>query len=178
MSGGGGILSYRDCGLWSTANDYARFCQMLLDRGIGPTGRRVLKASTVRSLWQDSLTPFGKANGRVSGWNDYEGNKRGGFWDHHAWTLLNTTLDNLKSGPERGRSRVGEVMYMFGGFGASWAVDRRRQIAALSFGQTFYGAFWERMGDSGCYCLDFAQLAVDAASVKGKTRACGAAAKR
>jgi len=48
LSGGGG--------LWSTPDDYQRFCQMLLDEGVGPTGR-ILEAETVRKMSQDLLEP-------------------------------------------------------------------------------------------------------------------------
>ena len=48
LSGGGG--------LWSTADDYQRFCQMLLDEGASPDGR-VLRAETVRMMREDLLEP-------------------------------------------------------------------------------------------------------------------------
>jgi CubicO group peptidase (beta-lactamase class C family) len=48
LSGGGG--------LWSTPDDYQRFCQMLLDEGSGPGGR-VLAAESVRAMRQDLLEP-------------------------------------------------------------------------------------------------------------------------
>merc|ERR1712176_1642451 len=51
FSGSGGITSYNDGGMWSTAKDYAKFCQMLVAGGIAPNGRQILKASTVKSLW-------------------------------------------------------------------------------------------------------------------------------
>jgi CubicO group peptidase (beta-lactamase class C family) len=48
LSGGGG--------LWSTPDDYQRFCQMLLDEGRGPNGR-LLKAESVRLMRGDLLEP-------------------------------------------------------------------------------------------------------------------------
>jgi CubicO group peptidase (beta-lactamase class C family) len=48
LSGGGG--------LWSTADDYQRFCQMLLHEGAGPDGR-VLKPESVRLMRTDLLEP-------------------------------------------------------------------------------------------------------------------------
>merc|ERR1712087_131700 len=71
FSGGGGVLSYSDAGVYGTAEDYARFCQMLLNGGLAPSGRRVLRAATVRMLWQDCLAPFAEGDGRVPGWNDF-----------------------------------------------------------------------------------------------------------
>jgi CubicO group peptidase (beta-lactamase class C family) len=48
LSGGGG--------LWSTNQDYRRFCQMLLDEG-AHGGGRLLAAETVRRMRQDVLEP-------------------------------------------------------------------------------------------------------------------------
>jgi CubicO group peptidase (beta-lactamase class C family) len=43
-------------GLWSTPDDYQRFCQMLLDEGAGPSGR-VLRPQSVRLMRTDLLEP-------------------------------------------------------------------------------------------------------------------------
>eukprot|EP00913_Durusdinium_trenchii_P022576 g21205.t1 len=59
MSGGGGILSYHDAGMWSTAEDYVKFCQLLLT-GLSPSGQRILRPKTLKSLWEDSLVPYGR----------------------------------------------------------------------------------------------------------------------
>ncbi|MDD9947430.1 MAG: serine hydrolase [Myxococcales bacterium] len=48
LSGGGG--------LWSTPDDYRRFCQMLRSEGAHPSGR-LLQADTVRKMRQDLLEP-------------------------------------------------------------------------------------------------------------------------
>jgi CubicO group peptidase (beta-lactamase class C family) len=48
LSGGGG--------LWSTPDDYQRFCQMLLDEGASPGGR-VLQSQSIRSMRSDLLEP-------------------------------------------------------------------------------------------------------------------------
>jgi CubicO group peptidase (beta-lactamase class C family) len=48
LSGGGG--------LWSTPDDYQRFCQMLLDEGASPGGR-VLQSQSLRSMRSDLLEP-------------------------------------------------------------------------------------------------------------------------
>jgi len=48
LSGGGG--------LWSTPDDYQKFCQMLLDEG-AIAGGRILAAETVRKMRQDLLEP-------------------------------------------------------------------------------------------------------------------------
>lgn len=49
-------------GLYSTAADYVRFMQMILNRGVGPNRQRVLKAATVRSMARNQIgsAPAGK----------------------------------------------------------------------------------------------------------------------
>ena len=44
-----------DGGLYSTADDYARFLQMLLRRGVAPDGTRLLAASTVERMGQNQI---------------------------------------------------------------------------------------------------------------------------
>ena len=50
LSGGGGMLS--------TVNDYAKFCQMLVDGG-QLKGRRLLKPETLKLMFTDQLTDVG-----------------------------------------------------------------------------------------------------------------------
>merc|ERR1719310_1176982 len=71
LSAGGGVLSYKEPGMWSTPADYVRFCQMLLNGGLAPSGQRILKAATVRSFWQDSLAAYTRKDGTVAGWSDF-----------------------------------------------------------------------------------------------------------
>jgi CubicO group peptidase (beta-lactamase class C family) len=162
LSGGGGILGYAEAGIWSTAQDYARFCQMLLDGGLAPGGRRVLRAATMRMLWCDGLAPFMKKDGRVDGWSDFGGEEELKedplYWDHHAWSLLNTTLDLEKGDRPRklGPPRKGHAMCMYGQ-GAYWFVDAQRKLVVVSFSQ-FWGG---KKGDAGCEALPFAKAAVD-----------------
>jgi len=177
LSGGGGILSYDDPGMWSTVEDYGRFCQMLLDDGKSLDGRRVLSTSTVRELWKDSLAKYAGPDGRISGWNDYGGDEGNGYWDHHAWTLINTTVA-LKTPPRRHPPRTGNIMYMYGGAGTGWAIDRKRKMVAVSFAQTFGGALWQRTGSTGCYCLKLAQAAVDELAGGQPKKNCPARRKR
>jgi CubicO group peptidase (beta-lactamase class C family) len=159
LSGGGGILSYAEAGIWSTVQDYARFCQMLLDGGLGPDGRRVLRAATVRALWNDGLAPFAQKYGRVKGWNDFGGKESDEdalYWDHHAWSPLMATLD-VKEGPRKsGPPRRGDALSMYGQ-GAYWLADARRGIVALSFCQSWGG----RKDDVGSESIPFAKAAVD-----------------
>jgi CubicO group peptidase (beta-lactamase class C family) len=165
LSGGGGLLSYCDAGIYSTVEDYARFCQMLLSGGKAASGRQVLSASTVRMLWQDGLTPYAKKDGRVSGWNDYGGKDPSEkfYWDHHAWSLLNATLD-LEEGPKKaGPPRRGNTLWMYG-MGAYWFIDARRKIVAVSFAQCFSS----RGKDRGSDCVPFMKAAVDEGSDKWK----------
>mmetsp|Transcript_45776 Transcript_45776/g.85455 ORF Transcript_45776/g.85455 Transcript_45776/m.85455 type:complete len:444 (-) Transcript_45776:90-1421(-) len=138
MSGGGGILSYNDPGMWSTVEDYAKFCQMLLT-GKSPTGARVLRPATLKALWSDSLALYGRKDGRLPGWHDAAGKAKGGMWDFTGWSLLNThlTFKNMPS-PSK-RARVGQTMWMGGGGGTFWVVDKRHETVAISFSQSFGG---------------------------------------
>jgi CubicO group peptidase (beta-lactamase class C family) len=44
-----------DGGLFSTAADYVRFMQMILNRGAGPNGARILKSQTVESMLRNQI---------------------------------------------------------------------------------------------------------------------------
>lgn len=68
-------------GLISTAGDYAKFCQMLLNRG-ELNGKRVLKKETVELMFQNHLKKIGKAYG-LGGMADGKG---GYYWGGAAGT--------------------------------------------------------------------------------------------
>lgn len=138
QSGGGGILSYHDAGMWGTAQDYARFCSMLISGGISPDGRRVLKTSTARALWNDALGPLGGRDGRLLGWHDSDGAEKGGWWDYRGLSLNHAFLD-LDETPRRGRTRRSRSMWFSGGGGAFWTIDARRGLTTVSMSQTFGG---------------------------------------
>eukprot|EP00928_Gymnodinium_smaydae_P045505 TRINITY_DN30331_c0_g1_i1.p1 TRINITY_DN30331_c0_g1~~TRINITY_DN30331_c0_g1_i1.p1 ORF type:complete len:454 (-),score=69.74 TRINITY_DN30331_c0_g1_i1:65-1426(-) len=168
-SSGGGILSYKDPGMWGTAQDYARFCQMLLSGGRAPgTGRQVLKPSTVQACWRDGLAPLADRHGRVTNWNvdDTQGPPwEGGSWDRCGWSPLSTLLQ-LQGPLRKGPGRKAHTMGVGGGGGVYWLVDARRQLVALSFQQSFEGARPEDdgRGPPGNDCVDLAVEAVDAGS--------------
>lgn len=138
LSAGGGILSYRDAGLWSTARDYARFCQMLLEGGLAPGGRRVLRGATARGLWADALAGLGRG-ARVPGWHDQDGPRRGGWWDYRGLSLLHAYLDLDEPPSCGGRPRRSRSMWFSGGGGVFWTVDGKRKLITVSFSQTFGG---------------------------------------
>lgn len=158
FSGGGGILSYSDAGMYGTAEDYARFCQMLINGGCTSNGRRILRKSTVQLLFRDCLTPFASSNGRVRGWDDYGGSdpSEKHYWEHHAWSLLNATLDLEERPRILGPPRKGHTLWMYG-MGAYWFVDARRKLVAISFAQCFSS----RSKDRGSDCVPFAKEAFD-----------------
>lgn len=156
FSGGGGVLSYADAGIYSTAEDYARFCQMLLSGGVAASGRRVLRARTVKMLWKDCLTPFANKNGIEPGWTDYEGKKMQHYWDLHAWSMLNATLDMEEKPKVGGRPRAGNTLWMYG-MGAYWFLDAKRKLVAISMAQNFSS----RSKDRGSDCVPFMKDAVD-----------------
>lgn len=158
FSASGGILSYKDAGMWSTPHDYAQFLQMLVNGGKTSDGRQLLKRTTVANMWRDGLMPYARRDGRVPGWNDYEGKAGQKIWDSRAWSLLNTTLDLADPPRGEGPPRQGQTMWMYGGGGTCWAIDKPRRLIALSFAQCFGGWSGEE-----AYCLPFAREAVDEA---------------
>eukprot|EP00747_Dinoflagellata_sp_TGD_P168200 gnl/TRDRNA2_/TRDRNA2_194031_c0_seq1.p1 gnl/TRDRNA2_/TRDRNA2_194031_c0~~gnl/TRDRNA2_/TRDRNA2_194031_c0_seq1.p1 ORF type:complete len:464 (+),score=64.13 gnl/TRDRNA2_/TRDRNA2_194031_c0_seq1:35-1426(+) len=173
LSSGGGILSYKDPGMLSTVQDYARFCQMILNGGVGPDGRRVLRPATARSLWSDSLATFAGRDGRLPGWNDsVDTSESGDFWDLNGWTLLNTHVrfDRPPVGGSKKPPRRGHTMWMGGGGGTYWVIDKRRKLVCLSFSQSFGGREETEARD----VEPFAVQAVDTA----KKRPCTAAMKK
>eukprot|EP00930_Biecheleria_cincta_P031642 TRINITY_DN21957_c0_g1_i2.p1 TRINITY_DN21957_c0_g1~~TRINITY_DN21957_c0_g1_i2.p1 ORF type:complete len:454 (-),score=66.53 TRINITY_DN21957_c0_g1_i2:128-1468(-) len=142
MSCGGGVLSYRDYGMVSSVRDYARFCQMILSGGLVPgSQRRILKASTVKALWQDGLSAFQQPNGRMPGWNGPPGD----YFDTTGWSLLNTHLV-FDTGPRRHPPRRGLTMWMGGGGGATWNIDPKRGLVVLSWTPGFEGRDSEEDG--------------------------------
>jgi len=167
MSAGGGILSYMDAGLWGTAQDYIRFCQMLLSEGLAADGTRVLKKATVRTLWRDALAPLAGRDGRLSGWHvdETEGPPwEGGSWTRCGWSPCNALLQNLR-GPLRGGGggRQATAMGLGGGGGTYWYVDAARELAAVTFTQCFGGGRTEGddLGPLGTDCVEEAMKAVD-----------------
>jgi CubicO group peptidase (beta-lactamase class C family) len=172
MSGGGGILSYEDAGMMGSARDYAHFCQMLLNNGIAPNGRRILKASTVKALWQDALHMYSQRDGRVPGWNDADSTTAD--FDKVGCSLLHTHLV-FKNGPSGGgKPRKAQSMWMGGGGGTFWNIDARRQTVAVSFTQTLGGRQYNEddgLGPFGDDASLFAQRAVDEGSRKHLKRA-------
>ncbi|MBI1736355.1 MAG: DUF1343 domain-containing protein [Candidatus Rokubacteria bacterium] len=59
----GGVAGH--AGLFSTADDLARICRMLLDSGVG-NGRRVLRGDTIMQMWARAADGNGK---RTLGWD-------------------------------------------------------------------------------------------------------------
>lgn len=129
---GGGILSYKDVGIVSSIQDYAKFCHMLVNNGKASTGHQVLRPATVRALWTDGLASYQDKTGRLAGWNDCEGRQGYRHWDYVSWSLLNTHLVH-SHGARKGPARRGHVMWMGGGGGAYWSIDAKRKTVALSF---------------------------------------------
>jgi len=139
FSCGGGVLSYRDYGMVSSVRDYSRFCEMLLKDGLAADGKkRILKESTMKAVWRDGLTPWQREDGRLPGWNDSAGLtgmtpcQAKKFWDQTGWSALNTHLC-FKESPRRVPARTGHTMWMGGGGGAFWSIDKKRKLVSLSF---------------------------------------------
>lgn len=140
LSGAGGIVSYRDAGIWSTAQDYAKFCQMILAGGVAPNGNRVLKASTAKSFWSDALWSLGGRDGRLLGWHDADGPQTGGWWDYRGLSLAHVYLD-LDRPPTKanGKARRSQHMWFSGGGGVYWTIDSKTKLVTVSFVQTLGG---------------------------------------
>jgi CubicO group peptidase (beta-lactamase class C family) len=169
FSAAGGALSYKDAGMWSTARDYARFCQMLLDDGMSLDGTRILRASTVRKIWSDGLAPFADKRGRVGNWHvdDTQGPPwEGGSWDNCGWSLISTLLQLKGAFRKSGPPRKAYAMGIGGGGGVYWLVDAKRKLVAISFSQSFDGGRAENdgLGPPGNDCIDLAVAAVDEGS--------------
>eukprot|EP00438_Fugacium_kawagutii_P015089 Skav214580 [mRNA] locus=scaffold57:271253:275386:+ [translate_table: standard] len=118
MSGGGGILSYHDPGMWSTVEDYVKFCQMLLT-GRSISGKQILRPKTLSCLWQDSLVEYGRKE--------------------IIEQLSDQDVAVVKEPPKAGVVRKGQTMWMGGGGGTYWVVDKVHHTVAVSFSQSFGG---------------------------------------
>eukprot|EP00927_Polykrikos_kofoidii_P073658 TRINITY_DN69676_c0_g1_i1.p1 TRINITY_DN69676_c0_g1~~TRINITY_DN69676_c0_g1_i1.p1 ORF type:complete len:455 (+),score=47.40 TRINITY_DN69676_c0_g1_i1:109-1473(+) len=171
-SSSGGILSYNDAGMYGTANDYARFVQMLLDGGVAPGGTRVLSVSTAKAIWLDSLAQYSGRDGRLAGWKDSPEPDWAvdpkGFWDRNSWSLLNTHLV-FGEKPRRQPARRSTHMWMGGGGGAFWIADKKRKLAAISFTQCFGGRTDPEDGH-GPLARDITPTAIQAADEGQKLR--------
>mmetsp|Transcript_62084 Transcript_62084/g.110753 ORF Transcript_62084/g.110753 Transcript_62084/m.110753 type:complete len:471 (-) Transcript_62084:53-1465(-) len=164
LSAGGGILSYEDPGMMSTARDYAQFCQMLLGGGLAPNGRRILQTATVKSLWKDALAAYGRADGRLRGWHDSDGpGTLGGDWDYTGINLLHTHLVFDKAPFASKHPRQGHSMWMGGGGGTCWSIDAKRELVSITFTQFLGGRQSDEdgMGPFGNDASPFALQAVD-----------------
>lgn len=169
MSAGGGISTYKDAGLFGTIKDYARFCQMFLNggRASGPGGARVLKASTMDSIWHDGLSKVAPPDGRLPGWHDSDGPPwEGGAWDEAGFSHVQAMACFLK-GPRRGPKgppRRATMMGLGGGGGTYWNVDAKRQMVQITFSQSFAGGrtAGDGLGPPGNDCVDISTEAADA----------------
>merc|ERR1719277_2669262 len=92
----------------------------------------------------------------VHGWNDFEGKSNRRYWDHHAWSLLNATLDLEDGLRKSGPARLGHTLWMYG-MGAYWFIDAKRKIVAVSMAQCFSS----RSKDRGSDCVPFLKKAVE-----------------
>jgi len=113
-------------GLVSTADDYLRFAQMLLehgradggggDDGSAGGGDRILSRPAVELMTSDRLTPEQRARGALLP----------GFFEAHGWgfgVMVDTRRDDLASAPGR---------YGWdGGMGTVWRTDPREEMITI-----------------------------------------------
>ena len=117
-SGGGGLVS--------TLDDYARFCQMMLNRGT-LSGHRILKPETVTLMTTDQL-PEGVGIGFDGTTRNPEDGERHKFG-----------LDfGLISDPEAMKSPAGQGTYYWGGAAGTWFwIDPERDLFFIGMIQRF-----------------------------------------
>jgi CubicO group peptidase (beta-lactamase class C family) len=141
-------------GLASTADDYLRFAQMLLEHGRahgGGGGRsggsagggdRILSRPAVELMTSDRLTPEQKARGALLP----------GYFDAHGWgfgVMVDTRRDDLASAPGR---------YGWdGGMGTAWRTDPHEEMITI----LMTPRLWESP-DPPLVCRDFWTLAAQA----------------
>ena len=93
---GKGIFPSAGAGLWTTARDFSRFYKMLMNRGVGENGVRILKEGTVRDILETKQTPEGVETNYSLGFFI----EKGGWWGHGgAWgtdALVNPELKAMK----------------------------------------------------------------------------------
>ena len=74
-------------GLVSTLGDYARFCQMLVDRGKAPDGKQVIKPATLDLMLAD----------QIEGIPGYDDRKNGYGFGLGFYVLLDTKMEGMNS---------------------------------------------------------------------------------
>jgi CubicO group peptidase (beta-lactamase class C family) len=108
-------------GLWSTADDYLRFVEMLLCGGISRNGVRVLSPESVRLMRTDRLTAEQKRHPFLGA----------PFWIGRGFGLnLSVITDPAKSAPLFGPGGVGTFSWP-GAYGTWWQADPAADLILL-----------------------------------------------
>jgi len=129
-------------GLVSTVDDYLAFARMLLGRGVGAHGRRVLSEASVAEMTRDQLTPEQKSAADLVP----------GFWDGHGWGfgMSVVTKDGDMAGPPG-------TFGWDGGMGTAWRSDPARRLTTLLMTPVgwpspqpppVYVDFWRAVGEA------------------------------
>lgn len=120
IQAGGGFVGFNRGGLVSTADDTVAYVRMLLARGRTPSGRRLLKQSTLRSMEKNLL---------VGKWKPPPG-------DQSRWCILGDMIKYR-----------GSLYYQQGGAaGTYWVVDKKKGVGAIIFMQQCDGKEWHELG--------------------------------
>jgi CubicO group peptidase (beta-lactamase class C family) len=108
-------------GLWSTADDYLRFVEMLLCGGTSRNGVRVLSPESVRLMRTDRLTAEQKRHPFLGA----------PFWIGRGFGLnLSVVTDPAKSAPLFGPGGVGTFSWP-GAYGTWWQADPAADLILL-----------------------------------------------
>lgn len=116
---GGGFIAHNRGGLVSTARDTEAFVRMILDGGVTPSGQRLMHLKTLLAMEQNQLVGSMQTENPDT-----------------RWCMLG---DMIKEGRT--------TWYQQGGAaGNYWLVDRKRNLAVISFMQQVDGDDWETLG--------------------------------
>ena len=120
-----------DCGggcAVSTAGDYARFAQMLLDRGV-LDGARVLAPKTVELMTADHLGPISRGTGASA-------------WPGYTWGLGLAVRQDKGIAPIPGSA--GDY-YWPGAFATYWWADPKEEMVVVSMMQSPLGRHYQQI---------------------------------
>jgi len=103
-------------GLVSTAEDFAKFGQMMLGFGRAPGGERILSRPSVEAMTTDQLTPAQKVPAEMVP----------GYWDDHGWGF-GVSVVTRRHDPTEPVGKYG----WDGGMGTTWSSDPAEDMVTI-----------------------------------------------